>query len=116
MDRDGVSAGGFGKKIDFKVMDVVGLVDLNGKTIQYPFNVFYVVHVMMHIDIAVMNRIRLFHFRLNRTGKLFRFLGRWKMIEQMPNVLKYWFNPLRFSALQVEDQPGALRSPKDVSL
>ncbi len=96
-------------------MDMVGLVHLEGKTIQYPLNVFYVVHVMMHIDIAVTNRKRLFHFGLNRTGKLFRFLGGWKIFEKMAKVLEYWPNPLRFSALQVEDQPGALCRPKDVS-
>lgn len=36
IDRDGISAGGFGKKIDFAGMDMVGLVHLNGKTIQWP--------------------------------------------------------------------------------
>jgi hypothetical protein len=116
MDRYFVSMGGFGKEVYLKGMDVTLPMHLKGITIQYPLDIFCVVHVMMHIDITVTNRKRLFHFRLNRTGKLFRFLGRWKMIEKMAKVLKYWFNPLRFSAFQVEDQPRALCSPKDVSL
>jgi hypothetical protein len=115
MDRYGVPIGGLGKKVDFKSMDSMGLVHLKGITIQYPLDVFCVVHVMMHIDIAVTNRIGLYHFRTNRSRKLFRFLARRKIIEEMLNMFEHRLNPLRPAVLQVEDQPRALASSKEVT-
>ncbi len=108
MDRYGIPTGGLGKKVDFKGMDSMALVHLKGITVQYPFNVFGVIHVMMHIDIAVTNRIGLYHFRTGRGRKLFGFLARRKIIEEMLNMFEHRLNPLRPAVLQVEDQPCAL--------
>jgi len=116
MDRYFVSIGGFGKEVYLEGMNIVILMHLQGITIQYPLHIFRIVHMMVHIDIAVMNQKRLFHFGLNRAGKFFRFLGLWKRIEEMPNVLKCGFNPLRPPALQVEDQPSTLCRTDDLTV
>ena len=115
MDRYGIPTGGLGKKVDFKSMDSMGLVHLKGITIQYPLDVFCVVHMMMHIDIAVTNRVGPFHLRTGRSRKLFRFLARREMIEEMLNMFEHRLNPLRPAVLQVEDQPRALASSKEVT-
>jgi hypothetical protein len=107
--------GGFGKVVYLKGMNMVILMHPQGIAVQYPLHIFRIVHMMMHIDIAIMNRKRLFHFRLNRAAKLFRFLGGWKRVEEMPKVLKYGFNPLRPPAPQIENQPGTLRHPENIS-
>jgi len=113
MDCDRVPARRFGKKVDFKGMDLMGLVHLKRKTIQYPFDVFYVVHVMVHIDIAVTNRVGLFHLRMSRGRNLLRFLG-WQMIfEEMLNMFEDRPNSLRLAVFQIEDQPGALCGSND---
>lgn len=91
--------GGFPEKVDFKRMDLMGLVHLNGITVQYPFKVFRVVHMMMHVNIAVPNRIRLFRLRMSGTGDLRGLLSRWKTIEEMFDMLEHRLDLLRFAAL-----------------
>jgi len=78
-------------------------VHLKRNTIQNPFKVFGIVHVMVDIDIAVTDLIRLLRFRLDRGSKFFRLFGRRKMIEQMPEMFEYRLNLLRLPALHVED-------------
>jgi hypothetical protein len=115
MDRYSIPTGGFGKKVDLKGMDLMGLVHLKGITIQYPLDVFCVVHMMMHIDIAVTNRVGPFHLRTGRSRKLFRFLARREMIEEMLNMFEHRLNSLRPTVLQVEHQPRALCGSNDVT-
>jgi hypothetical protein len=107
LDRYDILIRRFGKKVDLEGMDLMGLVHLKWNTVQNPFNIFDVVHVMVDIDIAVANLIRLLRFRLNRCRKLFRLLGRRKRIEQMPKMSEERLNLLRPPALQIKDQPGA---------
>jgi hypothetical protein len=115
MDRYFVSMGGFGKEIDFKGMNLMGLVHLKRITIQYPLDIFCVVHMMMHIDITVTNGIRFSHFRTDRSRKFFRFLSGGKTIKQVQKMFEYRLNPLRSAALEIEDQPSTLCGPKDLS-
>jgi hypothetical protein len=78
-----VFMGGFGKKVDLKGVDMILLMHLKGVTVQYPFNIFCVVHVMMPIDITVSDHVGLSHFRLNRGRKLFRLFVGYKIIEHV---------------------------------
>jgi hypothetical protein len=86
LDGYDVIIGRFGKKVDLEGMNLMGPVHFKRGTIQNPFNVFNVVHVMVDIDVAVTDLVALFRFRLDRGRKLFRLLGRRKMIEQMPEM------------------------------
>jgi hypothetical protein len=86
LDRYSILERRFGKKVDLEGMNLMGLVHLKGNTVQNPFNIFDIVHVMVHIDIAVADLIRLLRFKPDRCRKLFRFLGRRKRIEQMPKM------------------------------
>jgi len=103
LDGDGIPIGRFGKKVDFEGMNLMGSVHLKRSTIQDPFNVFDIVHVMVDIDISVTDLIRLLRFRPDRGSKLFRLFGRRKMIEQMPEMFEYRLNLLRLPALHVEN-------------
>jgi hypothetical protein len=88
LDRYGILIGRFGKEIDLEGMNLMSLVDLKWSTVQNPFNVFDIVHMMVDIDIAVTDFIRLRRFRLDRGSKFFRFLDRKKRIEQMPEMFE----------------------------
>jgi hypothetical protein len=103
LDAYGILIGRLGKKVDLESMNLVGLVHLKRSAIQNPFNVLDVVHVMVDIDISVTDLIRLLQFRVERMSKLFRLLDRRKMIEQMPEMVEYGLNLLRFPALHIED-------------
>jgi hypothetical protein len=98
MDRYNIPAGGFGHKVYFEGVDLMGLVHLKRITIQYPFDVLNIAYMMVHIDIAVTDRIRPFHLRILRSRKLLGFLGNRKIIEEMLNMLEHRLNPLRPSA------------------
>ena len=83
LNRYGILIRRLGKKVDVEGMNLVGLVYLKWVTVQNPFNVFDVIHMMMDINIAVTNLIRLFPSWLDRGRKLFRLFGGKKRIEQM---------------------------------
>ena len=85
MDRYFVFTGGFGKEVYLKGMDMKLLMHLKGITIQYPFDIFCVVHVMMHIDITVTDLEKILLLGMNGTRDLFRFLYLSRKIEQVQN-------------------------------
>jgi hypothetical protein len=88
MDRYFVSMGGFGKKVYLKRMDVILPMYLKGITIQYPLDIFCVVHVMMHIDITVTDLEKILLPGMNGIRNLFRFLCLSRTIEQGKNPFK----------------------------
>jgi hypothetical protein len=88
LNRYGILIRRFAKKVDLEGMSLMGPVHLKRDTVHNPFNVFSIVHVMMDIDIAVTDFIRLLCCWLVRRRKLFRLLGRREMIEQMPKMRK----------------------------
>jgi hypothetical protein len=80
LNRYGIFIRRFGKKVYLEGMNSMSPVHLNRITVQNPFDVFDVAHMMVDIDVAVTNLIRLLQPRLNSGRKLFRLLRR-KMIE-----------------------------------
>jgi hypothetical protein len=69
-------------------MDMKLPMHLKGITIQYPFDIFCVVHVMMPIDITVTDLGKIFLLGMNGTRDLFRFLYLSRTIEQRKNPFK----------------------------
>jgi hypothetical protein len=55
--------------------------------------------MVMHINIAVPNRVSLFHSWANRGRDLFRFLRHWKTIEEMFDMFEHGSDLLRFAVL-----------------
>jgi hypothetical protein len=99
MDRYFVSMGGFSKEVDLKGVNVMGLVHLVGITVQDPFDVFCIIHMVMHIDVAVTDQEKIPSLGRNRSRNLLGLFHVGFLIKQMENFSEERLNPLGPSTL-----------------
>jgi len=99
VDRYFVSMGGFGKEIDLKGMNVMGLVHLVGITVQDPLDVFCIIHMVMHIDVAVTDPEKIPSLGRKRSRNLLGLFHVGFLIKQMENFSEERLNPLGPSTL-----------------